>query len=162
MNLPLRLTLTLALLATGLVIASRHPEWLPSFAGQPVYDDPNTFRLLEPPPEETVIASRRISAKTCVIEKLRAGELTLLEAAAWFRRLNAEPPSRPDRNWERLPGDTPNEKLCRQVIRWVDATLYNRAPASEIATFTCRLEEELNSHLVANGTVLLPGFDGDE
>lgn len=161
MNLPLRLMLTLALLAAGLVTASRYPEWLSSFVSRPVYDDPNTFRLLEPPPEETLIAARRINAKTCVIEKLRAEELTLLEAAAWFRRLNAEPPSRPDHNWQRLPGDTPNEKLCRQVIRWLDATLCNRAPASEIATLTCRLEEELQCHL-ANGAIVLPGFDGDE
>jgi hypothetical protein len=115
--------------------------------------------MVEPPPEAALILTRRINAKSCIMEKLRAGELTLLDAAGWFRRLNAEPPTYPDHHWQRMPGDTPDEKICHQVIRWVDAYFYDRAPASEVAALIHRLEKELQDHRAANGTVKLPGFN---
>jgi hypothetical protein len=160
MNLMLRLTLTLGFVGGGLALAARDPEWLRPEVDQP--DRTSDVLYLEPPSDELLAVTRRIQAKSHVIEKLLAGELKLVEAAAWFRRLDAAPPAPPCVGWKRLPGNTPNEKLCRQVIGWTEAQLINRATKSEIAAVTCRLEEELQRQLAATGTVELPGIGGDE
>lgn len=158
MTAPLRFLAALALLTAGLVgVYAKRPDWL----RQTGRFDPNYgMMILSPPPSETLTVARRIKAKTAVIEKLRAGELTLFEAAAWFRHLSGVPFAGSAVVWERMPGDTHNEKICRQVIRWAEIHLDYLAPKSEVAAVTSRLEEELLRHLAEhNGEVVLPGFE---
>lgn len=157
MALSLRWLAALILLATGLAgVVTGRREW-PRFAGTPV--QPSVCPMVSPPAEASTIVMRRIKAKTNIIEKLLAGELTLFEAGAWFRYLNSEPKSTPNFHWENLPGNDSNEKICRQVITWTEGRMRHQAPASEIAEVLRRLEEELCRHIADNGKVILPAFE---
>jgi hypothetical protein len=114
---------------------------------------------LQRSPLEAQIAMRRVKEKTEVIRRLRRGELTLFEAAAWFRHINNEPPEYSNTTWQRLPGNCNNEKVCRQVLYWVTGQLVGRAPQSEINALLERLEGELQQHIVEHGSVILPGWE---
>jgi hypothetical protein len=98
----------------------------------------------------------RFRARGAVTEELRAGRLTLVQAAARFRNLNAYPPdSVPDlRHY--VPGATDEERLCRQVIFWAEGS----DPAMPLAArkWTRRqLEAELDRLLAENnGIIRLP------
>src|SRR5262245_21325647 len=48
--------------------------------------------LVSPPDDPTRIVQARMHAKNRVVERLLVGELSLVEAAAWFRFLNDNPP----------------------------------------------------------------------
>lgn len=118
--------------------------------------EPRSVLVVEEPTEELLMISKRIRAKTTVVERLLANELTLFEAAAWFRELNAQPASLEDCCYRTLPGADLNEKLCRQVICWVEGHLSSCGSASELSAWTDRLENELIAHLASNGRVILP------
>jgi hypothetical protein len=96
----------------------------------------------------------RQTAKRKVAAELAAGRLTLVEAAARIRHLK----DGPDNFWTFIRanerGNSDEERLCRHVIGWTEATLFNR-PA-EAARITARLEAELKNHLRRNGKVILP------
>ncbi len=96
---------------------------------------------------------RRIQEKERIAGELIDGRLTLFEAAARFRRLNAEPPAAPPPL--SYPGDSEEERLCRQVIRWASHRLQERDPgrANDRAA---AWEEELRRHKERHGTVVLP------
>jgi hypothetical protein len=101
----------------------------------------------------TVIA--HVKEKYRVIEELLLGRLTLLEAAALFRALDQ---SLRSFNWEQFrlgyPGDSDEERHCREVIRWVRIELESTDPCLSIAT-QHELERKLQEHL-RRGTLLLP------
>src|SRR3954454_3724791 len=101
--------LTAVLIA--LVIA--RPSWLRPRAGSS-----SASSLIHEPPEQARILQNRIEARFAITDRLLAGEMTLPEAAAWFRYLNNSPPrfASPYHQW---PGASEGEKLCRQVIHWV-------------------------------------------
>jgi hypothetical protein len=102
------------------------------------------------------VIKERIVAKEQVVRDLLAGRLTLLEAAAWFRRLNIEPPEYPGTPPDCFPGRTENERYCRQLIQWVNVETREWAP-SHAEEVRCRLEWELDVHLVEHdGEVELP------
>jgi hypothetical protein len=106
--------------------------------------------------ETSKVLLRRIAAKDEVIDRLLAGDLTLLEAAAWFRRLNADPPHLA-MDYSMLAGDSEEEKVCRQVISWVGHHLAMKAAsASEAHDVVHRLEGELQERLRRDGRVELP------
>lgn len=118
--------------------------------------------LLEPAPEESRRACARIRAKTEIIERLRRGELTLFEAAAWFRLLYEQGTAKERQQLNWYEGASLNERACRQVIRWAETELANRMADSEWYVLLCDLETELRQHLADNnGRVILPGFDDE-
>jgi hypothetical protein len=114
--------LVAAVAAVVLVAAALQPEWahdvgldrvdlswLPSVAG-------SRAEVLDRPDEEVRATQRRISAKNQVVEDLVAGRLTLDEATAAFRRINAT--SRPGGAPPQIGPETEDE-ASRQVMSWV-------------------------------------------
>jgi hypothetical protein len=101
------------------------------------------------------IARRRLAAKEQVIRRLLDGQLTLLEAAAWFGYVSDNPPDCPERCCVQR-NDSRGEKLCRQVIGWAGTKARERMSWSEAAEIVRSLEAELNDHLARHGTVKLP------
>lgn len=100
------------------------------------------------------LADRRMALKGAVVRQLIAGELTLPEAAARFRCVNARFQGR-DYFRERHPSVSAEEAACRQVIAWVEVELRQTAPARAEETVR-RLEAELEGHLQCEGKVELP------
>lgn len=98
---------------------------------------------------------RRIRAKARVVDELIDGRLTLFEAAALFRRLNDPSPASAAHLARDCPGDSEEERLCRQVIAWVRVTLPQR-PADVADEMGARFEEELREHKECHGVVILP------
>lgn len=116
----------------------------------------NAISLVMEPGEAALVVQQRMKAKTKVVERLVAGELTLVQAAAWFRQLNDTPwEHRCDyrRQW---PGNSDGEKLCRQVIAWTRSDLQFRMPESQASALLCQLEGELEMILAERDTVELP------
>jgi hypothetical protein len=160
--------LALALLGLGYVaLAMFRPAWA-SAVGLDVWN-------LEDEERERTAAERRgaeleeidraiqenIAAKDGVIDDLLAERLTLLEAAALFRRLDAVCPGRSTIP-ERIPGRTEEERYCRQVIYWVEATT-RYWPPSQAAAIRNRLEAELSAHQASyDGAVLLSRRESQE
>jgi hypothetical protein len=101
------------------------------------------------------VAVRRMELKNVVVRQLIAGDLTLAEAAAWFKYVNERPRGGEDRYRERFPAATAEEAACRQVISWVRAELHATAP-SQAEALVRRLEAELQGHLECEGKVELP------
>src|SRR5262245_53250560 len=56
-------------------------------------------------------AKPRIASKKAVIDELRAGRITLLEAAQQFQALESA-------STRFFPGSSERERSCRQVIHW--------------------------------------------
>jgi hypothetical protein len=155
----LRLLVALILLASGLAgLGGAQPEWLSSLT-RPAHEP--VWRTVLPQPEEVAIALKRGRAKAAVIARVRAGELTLFEAAAWFRWLNSEPASAPDAHWRLLPGASLDEKLCRQVICWAESETAAQGSVREGETMADRLRAELARHLAEHGEVVLPELDAE-
>jgi len=97
---------------------------------------------------------RRIQEKERLAGELIDGRLTLFEAAARFRRLNAEPPAPPPLALS-YPGDSEEERLCRQVIGWASRRLEKSDPG-RANDFAGACEEELRRHKERHGRVVLP------
>jgi hypothetical protein len=119
--------------------------------------DPNSPEDLSAGPGEEQEAQailkglqRRSAAKELIVRSLIEGRITLFEAAALFRDLNRE---YPELRFLDAPGDSEEEKLCRQVIRWVEAVL--GAPERAGRDASARFEEELRWHKQQNGKVIL-------
>jgi hypothetical protein len=100
----------------------------------------------------------RLKAKRQVVNQMMAGELTLFEAAAWFRFLNENPLDSPSMERSAFAGDARDEDevLCRQVINWVWAEVRDQASVNKANEEARRLEELLAVHRTQNGTVTLP------
>ncbi|MFO0878783.1 MAG: hypothetical protein U0840_15685 [Gemmataceae bacterium] len=110
---------------------------------------------IEGPSPEAIRISRRLRAKTAIVDKLVAGELTLFEAAAWFRTLDRETDPNPQLPCK-APVQDPNLQLCRHVIVWVEGHLGSGESSSQASTWVERLEHELQDHLARHGRVILP------
>lgn len=105
---------------------------------------------------QLAISRQRLKAKEEVVYRTVDGELTLFEAAAWFRFLNENPSDCQEAYRETCLGKSDEEKLCRQVISWVGESLRHRGLASRAEQETRRLEQILAQHLGKSGTVKLP------
>jgi hypothetical protein len=81
-----------------------------------------------------------------IADEVAAGRMELLEAASRFQETNHATPygKRDLSGW--IPGDTEEERCCRQVISWVEARLKAK-PTTETTCVKARLEQELNEHL---------------
>jgi hypothetical protein len=125
-------------------------------------DAPSTIHDLRdegPPTDEELERRRQIfllrdDGKFRATMDLLAGRLTLVQAAARFRAVEAGLPvtwaPRPG-----APGPAGDERLCRLVIELAVGWVKRNEPelASEVAA---RLEAELERHREADGTIHLP------
>jgi hypothetical protein len=109
------------------------------------------------------IVSLRLVAKGQIARQVIEGRHSLVEAAALFRELNRLSPTVPD--W--IPGDgyqfalrTPagndEERLCRQVVEWVDSALRIGGSAASAEEAVARLEAEFRAAPRAHGVIRLP------
>jgi hypothetical protein len=163
MNLAVRMMSFVAVLGTVLIgLAQYRPAWavqagldwwcLPELCEQ-VRRGEEELAAQEPHGRAMV---ERLRARGAVTNELRAGRLTLVQAAARFRSLNVYPPdSVPDLR-RFLPGATDEERLCRQAIFWAEGSDPAMSPAARELTRR-RLEAELNRLLAENnGAIRLP------
>jgi hypothetical protein len=102
--------------------------------------------------------NERLQKKEHVVRRVLAGEIGLLEAAVLFDRINQEPPELDDRMRACIEGATEEEKLCRQVISWVNAIVTTSTDPRERA-LGLRLEAELETYLCTQGQPVLPRPD---
>jgi hypothetical protein len=95
----------------------------------------------------------RTALKAETAEDLVAGRLTLPEAAARFRRLDAGTPEEYRHGWRLLAqGTSDDERYCRQVIAHVGMLVLGRDDAADVlAGLNKQLEEAL-----ARGDLRLP------
>jgi hypothetical protein len=146
-----------ALLVAGLLLLGRGQVGRAPHAGQQAAMSPESSAVVFPPPPRTEAAARRVVAKTAVTEQLLRGEISLFAAAARFAVLNAQPADCPELHWRTLEGASDGEKLCRQVIDWVEHQL--QAQEQPHGPTVARLKEELEEHLARHGEVSLEGLD---
>jgi hypothetical protein len=101
------------------------------------------------------LALRRCGAKEAAVADVIAGRLTLLEAAAEFRDLNAQIPQA--KHWlaHQYPDQPYELALCRSIIRRVGLELRPRMP-EQAEILIARLEAELAEHIHRHGRVCLP------
>jgi hypothetical protein len=100
------------------------------------------------------ILLERYAVKDRAVKKLLAGQLTLLEAAAQFRDVEAAQPV----TWGpriAATGPAEGERLCRMVIATAKSWMEENVPAAA-AHMTARLEAELEQHRRPDGTIRLP------
>ena len=112
--------------------------------------------LLADVPDEVRRATARIQAKNLAIDDLLDGQLTLLEAAATFRAINAtnrDVTAALRRDW---PGNSDAERICRQVIHWAGLRAQERQGASHAELTVARLERELDGLLACGCPLELP------
>ncbi len=106
--------------------------------------------------QQDEIIKDRIAAKTEIIREVLADRLTLLEAAASFRHVTANPREYPGHGPEFFPGQTESERYCHQVLHWVKCETHGWAPSHAEAIW-CRLTAELDEYLASHdGEVILP------
>jgi hypothetical protein len=91
--------------------------------------------------------SYNLAAKNRIAAAVEAGQLSLLDAADRYRKLNE---SQPDFDWpafrERIPAGSEEERHCRQVLGWVEARLRIDQP-EKLEAVMARLEAELQHSL---------------
>jgi hypothetical protein len=98
----------------------------------------------------------RCQERQAIIDQLAADRISLFEAAAQFKRLNAQPNPCSYSFVKHLPGDSENERTCWQVISWLDANS-RHLPPSQQQLLLERVKVELGEYKACNGTVILPG-----
>ena len=154
----IRFFCALLLVGAGLaLVVILSPRWLPAVGGEPATFDRAIGPVhLSEPSREAVVGASRIAAKAQVIGRLVARELDLFEAASHFRALNHEPPEFRQFEYRRLPGSTDEEKLCRQVILWVETHVGEHLPPREAARRVAELKATLASRLREGGAIVLP------
>jgi hypothetical protein len=101
--------------------------------------------------------TRRLMLKEEITQRFVAGELTLLEAAAEFYKINHTPSETPDRYTIHLPGATEEERTCSQVISWASAVLRDRHDP-EVEAIIADLKYELAWQVCEHGRPILPGI----
>ena len=141
------------LAAAACLAALAAVAWLAGLLGGGVRPGAGPHGAGEPTPEQFRAIQARVEAKTAVIDRLLSGEVSLLEAAAWFRQLNDSPPEYPSDFRERCPGDGDGEKACRQVITWLETRARWDGGAAALAA--ARYRSELYE-MLARGAVELP------
>ena len=102
------------------------------------------------------VIAEHVRQREHVVQRLLAGQLSLVEAARRFRSLNAELPGYAHTAIDSFRGQSEGERCCRQVIRWVESSASVPTP-SQIEEVLRGLEAELAAHLVEHdGVVILP------
>jgi hypothetical protein len=103
--------------------------------------------------EEILATQMRMDRREVVTEDVVASRLTLVEAAARFRRVDADASEAYRHGWRHLSeGDSDEERYCRQVLGYAGLALRGRADAADVlAGLNRQLEEAL-----ARGDLRLP------
>jgi hypothetical protein len=97
----------------------------------------------------------RLQLKMKVVEALKRGEITLLDAAACFCALHEDPRSWCNTDHPRPERDD-GEGWCREVINWTERYMSGDYSPDQVAALRRRLEAELQEQLECNGDVTLP------
>ena len=105
--------------------------------------------ILPPDPGSAEI-ERSLREKDQVARAVIDGRLTLVEAVARFRAINASRPANLPVRLDQYPGKTDEERVCREVISYVETRLPDQPETSAILA---RLESELQAHLAADGAI---------
>ena len=106
--------------------------------------------------EHSRVLQQRLDAKEGVMQELLAGRLTLLQAARRFKDLNETPVTCQNDYRSRFPGRSDGEKVCRQVLQWLEGYLLG-LPSEQAQTLRRRFADELREHLEHHdGIVVLP------
>ena len=99
---------------------------------------------------------QRNESREAVMRELLAGRLTLLQAARRFKDLNETPVTCQNDYRSRFPGRSDGEKVCRQVLQWLEGYLLG-LPSEQAQTLRRRFADELREHLEHHdGIVVLP------
>jgi hypothetical protein len=159
MNIYVRILSCIALLGTALLALSHYrPAWASRY-GLDWWSLPEMHEQIRSGEQALLdkqadceAVEARIAVKAEVIDALVAGRLTLAEAAARFRKLNASAGAPPTAVKGAFPGATEEERLCRQVISWTTCVgSYESAHQTRE-----RLEAELGRLLAQDGGIRLP------
>jgi hypothetical protein len=151
--------LSLVLVASALAALPRFPG-LAAAVGLDGWDVPTLLdvisreaRLAEQLDEHERATWRRMALKDEVAADAIAGRLTLFEAAARFRDLDADAPEAYRGAWRRsMAGDSDPERYCRQVIGYAAAVLQDpTGEAAVLQDLTAQLDQAL-----ARGDLRLP------
>ncbi len=98
--------------------------------------------------------AERIRMKETVVESLLTGDMTLLEAASWFRSLHHDA-----RTWHHPQRPRPEhddaEAWCREVIEWTDCKVRFEQSPSRAEAVCQRLENELRQQRQRSGGLRL-------
>jgi hypothetical protein len=98
----------------------------------------------------------RCEERSVICDQVAAGRMSLFEAAAEFKRLNRKPrPSTYD-PVAAMPGDSDNERVCWQVIAWLEGSTRQLPPSQREAVLE-RAKADLREQLACHGGVTLPG-----
>jgi hypothetical protein len=100
----------------------------------------------------------RLTLKEEITLRFVNGELTLLQAAAEFYKVNHRPCEVPDYTTIHLPGDTEEERTCYQVISWASAVFLQDRSPEEAQAIIADLEYELTCQVRDHGQPLLRGL----
>ena len=159
MNAMIRFWMTGIVLSAAFAgVAIARPTWLGVLGVEMASRErPGSYDILGPD-ELGRVLTVRCKAKGEIIDRLRTRDLTLFEAAAWFRQVNLEPAQYVEKSWRHYEGNSEEEKLCRQVIAWAKSSLSSRMPASELELFLSGLEGQLAGWLCAEGRVELASW----
>ena len=117
---------------------------------------PSTDSYLLTPADDPALC--RLKAKTVVTRRLIDGELTLLDAAAWFQYLDAAIPSAGGDFVPDEEGLSDGERYCRQAIRWARGQARTMSPG-QAARVERRLQAELDAFLQRDGGAGLPAVE---
>jgi hypothetical protein len=98
-----------------------------------------------------VVLLNRLDSKSAIARQVIDGRLTLLEAAAYFHRLN-QCSECPNTFLSLLEGECEGEWTCRQVIAWVRAEAAYHTP-SQARAVVRNLQVQLQYHLDRYGEV---------
>src|SRR5262245_43905561 len=105
----------------------------------------------------------RVHAKLQIAREVAEGRRSLVEAAALFRELNRLPPAAPDltlgdgnQSALRAPVSTDEDRLCRQVVEYVDRVLRKEGSLESAAETRAGLETEFRAALKSHGVIRLP------
>jgi len=146
----------LAVLILGGCVLAGAAVWPKGLAGETTRRADEFMPVTIPVGEATAVRVRRIERKMMVVRRLLDGDLSLVEAGAHFRDLNAGPSGMEDVSWHELPGADDGERLCRQVISWARAEMAKACSPGELQANTARMERELGEHAATHGGVTLP------
>ena len=101
------------------------------------------------------VSVRRLQAKSAVSQKLIDGEISLWEAAAWFRDISRATATTDDAAAPEDAGKPEAERFCRQAIRWAGATAHTIS-AERSEEVVALLQAQLDERLRRDGEVALP------
>lgn len=135
--------LALPLVVAGLLVASRRAghDWT-----APADEVESVWKFTSPPDPVVAEIGRLLRVRQGVADEVRAGRLSLFEAAAVFWVLNqAQTGQGLEHLRRRYPDVSDEERHCRHVISWVEATVLDELSRDDGTV--ARLRGELKAAL---------------